>query len=92
MYKHLVIWKLVDRTLAPALANEAETILRGMRSSMPGLLKIELASVRGGDATAGDLVGTYDASKYLFADPVYPTPLAHRLLGDYAYGKLRSRW
>ena len=43
-------------------------------------------------ATAGDLVGTYDASKYLFADPVYPTPLAHRLLGDYAYGKLRSRW
>ena len=43
-------------------------------------------------ATAGDLVGTYDASKYLFADPVYPTPLAHRLLGEYAYSKLRSRW
>lgn len=43
-------------------------------------------------ATAGHLVGTYDASKYLFADPVYPTPLAHRQLGDYAYSKLRVRW
>jgi phospholipase/lecithinase/hemolysin len=34
----------------------------------------------------------FDASKYLYADPVYPTPLAHRLLGEYAYSKLRSRW
>ncbi len=34
----------------------------------------------------------YDPKRYLFADPVYPTPLAHRLLGDYAYSKLRIRW
>ncbi|MDH4377530.1 MAG: SGNH/GDSL hydrolase family protein [Ramlibacter sp.] len=43
-------------------------------------------------ATAGHLVAGYDANKYLFADPVYPTPLAHRELGEYAYSKLRVRW
>ncbi len=43
-------------------------------------------------ATSGDLVSGYDANKYLFADGVYPTPLAHRQLGDYAYNKLRVRW
>jgi phospholipase/lecithinase/hemolysin len=37
-------------------------------------------------------VSGYDPKRYLFADPVYPTPLAHRLLGDYAYSKLRIRW
>lgn len=42
--------------------------------------------------TASTVVTGYDAGKYLFADPVYPTPLAHRSLGNYAYDQLRRRW
>lgn len=42
--------------------------------------------------TSSKVVSGYNASTYLFADRVYPTPLAHRLLGDYAYNKLRNRW
>ena len=30
--------------------------------------------------------------KYVFADPVYMTPAAHRQLGNYAYDRLRARW
>ena len=55
MYKHLVIWKLAQITLAPAVVKEAETILRELRSCIPGLLKIELACDLSGDETAGDL-------------------------------------
>lgn len=29
---------------------------------------------------------------YIYADPVYFTPSAHRQLGDYAYDKIRERW
>ncbi len=42
--------------------------------------------------TSSTLVSGYDAGKNLFADPVYPTPLAHRSLGGYAYDKMRRRW
>ncbi|MBI2769336.1 MAG: SGNH/GDSL hydrolase family protein [Burkholderiales bacterium] len=28
----------------------------------------------------------------VFADRVYPTPQAHRLFGDYAYQRIRTRW
>jgi Stress responsive A/B Barrel Domain len=79
VYKHLVIWKLVDRTLAPALASAAETILREMRSSLPGLLKVEIASVLGGDETAGDLVLYSEFSdKEAYLD--YDHSAAHQLL------------
>ncbi|MBC7602838.1 MAG: SGNH/GDSL hydrolase family protein, partial [Ramlibacter sp.] len=33
---------------------------------------------------------TYDS--YIFADKVYPTPAAHRKLGDYAFSRLRARF
>ena len=33
---------------------------------------------------------TYD--QYVFADRLYFTPLAHRLFGLYAYGKVHARW
>ncbi len=33
-----------------------------------------------------------DATKYFFADPVYPTPAAHRLFGTEAYNRVRARW
>ncbi len=33
---------------------------------------------------------TYD--RYVFADPIYFTPQANRLLGNYAFDRLRQRW
>jgi outer membrane lipase/esterase len=30
--------------------------------------------------------------RYLFADRLYLTPHGHRVLGDYAYSRIRSRW
>jgi len=33
-----------------------------------------------------------DASRYFFADPVYPTPAAHRLFGIEAYNRVKGRW
>lgn len=42
--------------------------------------------------TTSTLDAGYNASTFLYADSIYPTPLAHRILGDYAYSKLRVRW
>jgi len=33
---------------------------------------------------------TYNS--YFFADSIYPTPVAQRLFGDYAFGRIRARW
>ncbi|RYF38568.1 MAG: GDSL family lipase [Comamonadaceae bacterium] len=33
-----------------------------------------------------------DPALYIFADPVYITPVAARLFGDYAYSRIRERW
>jgi outer membrane lipase/esterase len=33
-----------------------------------------------------------DAQAYVFADRVYVTPASHRLFGEYALGRIRSRW
>lgn len=42
--------------------------------------------------TGDTLASGIDASVYLFADRVYPTPVAQRLFGAYAYERLRDRW
>lgn len=42
--------------------------------------------------TTSTLLGAIDYGRYTFADPVYPTPAAHRLFGDYAYERVRARW
>lgn len=42
--------------------------------------------------TASTIVTNLDYSKYVFADRVYPTPVAQRLFGDYVYARLRARW
>lgn len=42
--------------------------------------------------TTSTLDAGYNASTFLYADSIYPTPLAHRSLGDYAHSKLRVRW
>jgi heme-degrading monooxygenase HmoA len=56
MYKHLVIWKLVEKADAPQVVQAAQGVLAELRSSSPGLLTLELASTVGNDDTAGDLV------------------------------------
>ncbi len=55
-----------------------------------GLLQVDSSLCSA--AVSGNLAGSYNASTFLFADRVYPTPLAHRSLGDYARDKLRTRW
>ncbi len=43
-------------------------------------------------ATATNIAAGASYTTYVFADRVYPGPVAHRLFGDYAYSRLRSRW
>jgi phospholipase/lecithinase/hemolysin len=42
--------------------------------------------------TAATVIAGANASRYLFADRVYPTPHGHQLFGDYARSRLRERW
>lgn len=42
--------------------------------------------------TSATLVAGEDPLRYVFADPVYLTPSAHRQFGDYAYDQLTLRW
>lgn len=42
--------------------------------------------------TPNTVLSGADYNYYLFADRVYLTPTGHRLLGDYAYARLRQRW
>ena len=41
---------------------------------------------------ASTLVAGGSANSYVFADPVYLAPSAHRQFGVYAYDRLRARW
>lgn len=42
--------------------------------------------------TSTTLAAGLDVTKTMFADRLYPTPVAHRLFGDYAYSRVFSRW
>jgi len=42
--------------------------------------------------TPANLPAGRDPLLYVFADPVYFTPFAHRSFGDYAYERIRQRW
>jgi outer membrane lipase/esterase len=42
--------------------------------------------------TPSTVVAGANYNQYVFADRVYPTPRAHRLFGEYAFGKIRERW
>lgn len=42
--------------------------------------------------TSATLVSGADPTRYVFADPLYLTPSAHRQFGDYAYDQLTLRW
>jgi outer membrane lipase/esterase len=38
------------------------------------------------------IAGVSNYNLYFFADDRHPTPAAHRLLGDFAYDKIKQRW
>jgi outer membrane lipase/esterase len=40
---------------------------------------------------SGTLAST-DTKRTMWADRIYPTPLAHRLFGEYAYNRIKERW
>lgn len=40
----------------------------------------------------GNVLAGQDYATYVFADQVYPTPVAHRLLAGYVYDRVRNRW
>ncbi len=61
-------------------------------TSASDALGIGAGQVDSSQCTGSTLAAGFDGSKYLFADPVYPTPLAHRALGNFAYDRLRLRW
>lgn len=61
-------------------------------TSAGNALGIGTGQVNSSLCTASTLAAGFDANKYLYADAVYPTPMAHRSLGDYAYDKVRERW
>lgn len=42
--------------------------------------------------TADTLIPGALYTQYLFADLVYPTPIGHQRFGEYAYGRITSRW
>ncbi len=44
------------------------------------------------DCTPATIVPGYDYNTLLYASNVYFTPSAHRLLGNYGYNQLKSRW
>jgi len=41
---------------------------------------------------SGTLAFPADPKRSMWADRIYPTPLAHRLFGEYAYNRIRERW
>lgn len=42
--------------------------------------------------TPATLLPGIDPGRFLFADRIYPTPQGHRLFGDYAFARLRTRF
>lgn len=56
MYKHIVVWTLVRRTDAQQVVKRLEEVLIILRSTIPGLLKIEVAADISEGDNAGDLL------------------------------------
>jgi outer membrane lipase/esterase len=42
--------------------------------------------------TPATLLPGADYNRYVFADRVYPTPLAHRKFGEFAFARIRDRF
>ncbi|NML44116.1 GDSL family lipase [Ramlibacter sp. G-1-2-2] len=51
-----------------------------------------ISQVNSSLCTSDTLASGIDPSVYLFADRIYFTPVAQRLFGEYAYGRIRDRW
>jgi outer membrane lipase/esterase len=53
---------------------------------------IGAGQVNSARCSSSTLLPGADPVSYVFADPVYLTPSAHRQFGTYAYDRLRARW
>jgi len=71
--------------------SERETPLCTSVDAGPGI-GIGTGEVNSAHCTPDTLVADAQTANYLFADKIYLTPAAHRLLGNYAYDRLRVRW
>ena len=81
---------LVNSPSSYGLNNGTDVICTSVDSSNG--IGIGTGQVNSSLCNSNTLVAGADATKYVFADPVYFTPVAHRLFGTYAYDQVRARW
>lgn len=71
--------------------NDSTSVMCNSVDAGPGI-GIGAGQVNSARCTTSTLIPGYDYTRYVFADPVYPTPQAHRLFAEYAYNRVRTRW
>lgn len=71
--------------------NDSTSVMCNSVDAGPGI-GIGAGQVNSALCTTGTIISGYDYTRYVFADPVYPTPQAHRLFAEYAYNRVRARW
>ncbi|MDR3630157.1 MAG: Dabb family protein [Desulfocapsaceae bacterium] len=81
MIKHIVCWKLRNRTKPleeNADAAAIKTALEGLRGKIPGLLHLEVGFDFSGKDTAGDIVlySEFESKEALLAYPEHPAHVA----------------
>jgi len=81
---------LVNSPTSYGLSNSTDVICTSVDSGNG--IGIGTGQVNSSLCNSNTLVSGADATKYVFADPVYFTPVAHRLFGTYAYDRVRARW
>ncbi|HWI82798.1 SGNH/GDSL hydrolase family protein [Ramlibacter sp.] len=86
----LIFNVMVATPAAYGLSNSTDPVCTSVDPG-PGI-GIGAGQVNSARCTTATLVAGVDYNQYVFADPVYPTPAAHRRFGEYAYGRIRQRW
>ncbi|MDB5752927.1 MAG: esterase-like protein [Ramlibacter sp.] len=80
-------------TSAPSAYELDEDIVPACTSVDPGPgIGTGVGEVNSNRCTPATLRAGVDENRLLFADRVYMTPVGHRLLGEYAVERIRSRW
>lgn len=80
-------------TSSPGAYNltDATSVMCTSADPGPGI-GIGVGQVNSARCTTNTIVAGFDYTRHIYADPVYPTPQAHRLFGEYAYNRVRARW
>ena len=80
-------------TASPGAYNltDSTSVMCTSADAGPGI-GIGAGQVNSALCTTNTIVSGFDYTRHVFADPVYPTPQAHRLFGEYAYNRVRARW